>query len=511
MAYDLSAARASFDPATLRPLRFRQWKAISEIRQAVRQGHKRIILQGPTGFGKTLTAAHIIGGALEKGKRPVFVCPALTILEKTISDFEGEGIRDIGVIQAQHERTDFEARVQIASVQTLVRRKLKDVGFFIRDEAHIGCQALDEIIDQQFPATLEIGLSATPWRRGMGLRWTKLIVAATTRELIDEGWLCPYRGYGPGLDPDLSGVRRTAGDYNEGDLSAVMQRPQLVADIVQTWLQRAENRPTFLFGVDRAHAQSLQDSFQKFRVSCGYIDGNSTPEERKETFRRYRNGDDRIIASVGCLTTGVDEDVRCIIMARPTESEMLWVQCIGRGLRTAPGKEFLLILDHAGNAERLGFPDAIHHEHLDTRLPGEKGSINPQNDGVEPVKPTKCQSCGFLMPPNARQCPECGAERPRRFSSVETAAGELVEFGTRAKKAPETAKQRIAAMVPRRVYQELLSACKNPGEAAHRYRDIFGRWPKHPLADPKPATDAVINWVKHERLRWIHSRKRRVA
>jgi len=510
VAYDLFAARAYFDPATLRPLRLRQWKAIAEIKQAVREGHKRIILQAPTGFGKTLTAAHIIGGALAKGRRPVFVCPALTILEKTISDFEGEGIRDIGVIQAQHERTDFEARVQIAMAQTLVRRKLKDVGFFIRDEAHVGCAALDEIIDHSYPDCVEIGLSATPWRKGMGLRWTKLIIAATTRELIDEGWLSPYRGYGPGLDPDLTGVRTTAGDYNEGDLSCVMQRPQLVADVVTTWSQRAHNRPTFMFAVDRAHAAALQGQFQKAGLSCGYIDGNSTPDERKETFRRFRNGDDKIISSVGCLTMGVDEDVRCIIMARPTKSEILWVQMIGRGLRTAPGKDYLLILDHAGNAERLGFPDEIRHEHLDIRRPGEKGGINPQN-GAEPRKPTKCQSCGFLMPPTARQCSQCGAERPRRLSSVENADGELVEFGMGAKVAPTRAKERLARQAGREIYRQLLSACKNPGEAAHRYRDIYGIWPHHPGAEPKQAMDDVIGWVRHARLRWIHSKRRKVA
>ena len=116
----------------------------------------------------------------------------------------------------------------------------------------------------------------------------------------------------PGIDADLSGVR-TTGDYNEGDLSGVMQRPELVADIVQTWLDRAEDRPTFMFAVDRAHAAALQEQFRQAGISCGYIDGNSTPDDRNETFRRYRAGEDRIISSVGCLTTGVDEDVRCII------------------------------------------------------------------------------------------------------------------------------------------------------------------------------------------------------
>ena len=112
-----------FDLSILRPLRPRQAKAIADIRQAIREGHKRIIVQAPCGFGKTLTAAHIIAGALEKGKRSLFTCPAINLVNQTVAAFENEGIYDIGVIQAHHERTDWQASVQVASVQTLVRRQ----------------------------------------------------------------------------------------------------------------------------------------------------------------------------------------------------------------------------------------------------------------------------------------------------------------------------------------------------------------------------------------------------
>ena len=160
---------------SLRPLRERQARAIEAIREAVREGHKRIILNAPCGFGKTLTAAHLISSSVDKGKRPLFTCPAIALVNQTLKAFEAEGIRDIGVIQAQHERTDWQAQVQIASVQTLIRRALPEVDFVMIDEAHNQWDALNARLDSdEWKDKIVIGLTATPWAKGMGLRWTKL-------------------------------------------------------------------------------------------------------------------------------------------------------------------------------------------------------------------------------------------------------------------------------------------------------------------------------------------------
>jgi superfamily II DNA or RNA helicase len=116
-----------------------------------------------------------------------------------------------------------------------------------------------------------IGLSATPWTPGLGRYFDDLIIAATTQTLISEGYLAPFRVFAPS-HPDLTGVRTVAGDYHEGDLSGTMNNNLLVADIVDTWKQRGENRPTFCFAVDRAHAKNLQKKFTEAGVPTGYID-----------------------------------------------------------------------------------------------------------------------------------------------------------------------------------------------------------------------------------------------
>jgi superfamily II DNA or RNA helicase len=144
-----------------------------------------------------------------------------------------------------------------------------------------------------------------------------------------------------------------------------MDRPELVADVVETWIKRGENRSTLCFAVDRAHAKNLQQQFESAGIRCGYIDAYTDSEERERIADLFHDGTYRVVCNVGCLTTGVDWDVRCIILARPTKSEMLFTQIIGRGLRTADGKDDCLILDHSETHLRLGFVTDIHHESLD--------------------------------------------------------------------------------------------------------------------------------------------------
>jgi DNA repair protein RadD len=496
------------EPSSLRPLRPIQEKAIESIREAVKDGHKRIVLQAPCGFGKTLLSAHLVTSSVSKNCRPLFTCPAINLVNQTLKAFEAEGIRDIGIIQAQHERTDWNAQVQIASVQTLVRRALPEVDLVIIDEVHQNYEKLNEILDSEaWKEKVVVGLSATPWARGMGRRWTKLIIAATTKEMIKLGYLSPFIVYWPDEDADFSKLRIEKGEFTEASSEAVMGDKKIVADVVKTWLERGENLPTFLFAVNRAHAQNLRNEFQDSGVSCGYIDCFSDDEDRKRTFRRFRSGEDKIIASVGCLTTGVDEDVRVIIDAAPTNSEIRHVQKIGRGLRMAYGKTELIILDHAGNNHRLGLVTDIIHKSLDTRKPGDKKEAFV---GEKPVpKPSKCKKCHTLIPSGQKSCPRCG-EKLIVDSGVETKPGELVlmgsESGHEKKEKPATHEDK------QEWYSGLLGLARERGYsngwAAHKYKEKFGVWPRN-LEDvaTQPSYD-VRRFETYCRIKWAKSQKK---
>lgn len=479
---------------TLRPLRPHQQRAIDALRDSLRAGHRRPLIQAPTGFGKTLTAAHIIALALRKGKRVIFTVPALSLVEQTVAAFAAEGINSVGVMQGDHILTDPTQPVQICSVQTLARRQKPHAALVIIDEAHRMFKAVNDwITDPAWADVPFIGLSATPWSRGIGKFYDDLIVAARTGELIAAGFLSPFTVYAPS-EPDLSTVRTVAGEYHQGELGAACNKARLIGDIINTWRQRGEDRPTLCYGVDRAHAEHIQQRFVEAGVAAEYIDAYTPNDERERIFRRFRAGTTRIICNVGTLTTGIDLDVRCIVDARPTKSEILFVQTIGRGLRTAPGKDRLILLDHAGNHLRLGLVTDIHHEHLDDGTP--KSSIEHDREKREPL-PRLCENCKAVMPRAAMRCVECGAVREAK-ATVEMHDGELVELGSgrRAKWQASIAEKaqfyaEIRFVAAERGYSE--------GWASHKFREKFGAWPNDAhirSASPIPPSLKTKQWLR---------------
>lgn len=490
----------------MKELRPHQEKAIHSLRHSLARGARRPLCQLPTGAGKTVIAANIIRMALDKGNRVIFTVPAVSLVDQTAREFFAEGILDIGVMQADHPMTDPTKPVQVASVQTLQRRQIPEAGLVIIDEAHRSFQFVrDWMRRPEWSRVPFVGLSATPWAPGLGRDYDDLIVAATTQELIDAGYLAPFRVFAPS-HPDLSAVRTVAGDFHEGDLSDAMQAGTITADVVTTWLQRGENRPTLCFAVDRAHAQALKRQFEAADVPTGYVDAYTSSDERETIRKQFAAGDLRVVCNVGVLTTGVDWDVRCLILARPTKSEMLYTQIIGRALRTAPGKDAALILDHSDTTQRLGFVTDIHHDRLDDGAPKSK-----QKRERKKPEPKECSACHYLRPAKVHACPACGFQ-PERQDAVEVVEGDLVELDSkrRAKLNREAGWDEKAAFFAQLKGYALLHGYK-PGWAANKYREKFSVWPDDPrvrnVAAAGTVGPAVSAWIRSSQIRWAKSRK----
>lgn len=467
-------------------LRPHQERAISKLRSSLGQGHKRVVLQGSVGFGKTLVAATIIRGALEKGNKVIFTAPMISLINQTVSAFEAEGIWDIGVMQANHPRTDETAMVQIASVQTLQRRDIPQAAMVIVDECHIKSKVIEKLMEER-PDIYFVGLSATPWAKGMGLMWQDLVIPCTMAELVETGYLSKYEVFAPHV-PDLSGVKVKAGEYVESDVERVMSEGGIVASVVQTWLEKGENRPTLCFGVNRAHAAKMHESFISSGVASEYVDGMIDMVEREIIARRFRSGETKVVCSVRTMTTGVDLPVSCIVDAAPTKSEMLHIQKLGRGMRINPGTEDLVVLDHAGNCLRLGLPTEIHYETLDTSKPGEPQEKKPKADKL----PEPCPKCGVLF--SGRVC-QCGYER-KPISTIEVAEGELVSITGGRKAYTMEDKQKFWSMA--------LWLAEKRGKteklALGLYKGKFGVWPRMLSDEPMPADQEFMNYEKSRRI-----------
>lgn len=468
--------------AAQRELRPYQAAAIEMLRESLRAGHRRPVLQAPTGYGKTVLAGAVIRMAAERGHRVIFTVPALDLIDQTVDSFRGDGIQDIGVIQADHPLTRPLAQIQVCSVQTLVNRPIPPAGLVMVDECHRWYKFYGEWMAlPEWQKVPFIGMSATPWTAGLGRHFDDLIISATAAELIEGGHLAPFRVFAA-AHPDLTGVKMVAGDYHEGQLSDAMNVAPLNGNVVETWLRLAERRPTLCYGVDCAHAQALQSAFRAAGVNAGYQDASTPKDERQRIKRRFHSGEYPVVCNVGTLTTGVDWDVRCISLVRPTRSEMLYVQIIGRGLRTAPGKDDCLILDHSDTTLRLGFVTDILHEELDDGKKRKKAAAEPRFEGTD----------GYL--------------KKREIAHEE--AAELVELAP-AGGICRVGQGLVEVSGERMAVGDFAAALRGyaaargykSGWAAHKYKEAVGTWPPFGAAEIDPPA-AVRRWIKSRLIAW---------
>lgn len=497
-------------------LRPYQKRGIERLKESLKSGNKRPVLQAATGAGKTILSAAIIKAAQEKGNKVIFTAPAISLIDQTVSKLYDAEIYDVGVIQADHPLTDFSKPVQVASVQTLMRRKIPAADLVIIDEAHLCFEFIYKWMQSEdWRSVPFIGLSATPWARAMGApdRWDDLIVAATIEELTREGYLASIRYLAPDV-PDLSGIKTVAGDYHEGQLAEKMRTRELLSNSVDKWIELGEDRPTIAFCVDCAHAQDMQRRFIECGIPCGYIDGRTEAEERKEIGKQLDRGEIKVVTSVGCLIVGLDWTfVSCILHARPTKSTMLYIQSIGRGLRLHEGKENCLVLDCAGNY-RHGHPYDIHYTKLDDGSPKAKQERKEKEMRV--LEPVECKSCYAIRPPRIPVCPICGFEAVKQTEVIEGDA-DLVEVckGGKVKRKKKIAARDWPVEKKQDFYSGLLAIQGERGYsqnwASMNFKEKFGEFPKeHGVREitAKEAAPAVRSWVQHRMIKYAKSKKK---
>ena len=428
-------------------LRDDQALAIQNLRNELMDGEKRVVLQAPTGFGKTVVIADIVDRARQRDRKVLITVPAISLIDQTIEMLAAQGVTEIGVIQANHPLTDYSKPVQLASVMTLTNRwkegQMPQADLVLVDEVHRMFNLYSQwMVHPDWLGIPFIGFSATPWTKGLGVLYTRLQTASTIKELIAQGVLVPFRTFAPDT-PDLTGVSVAADgngikDYNIADIEEVMRPKKLVANIVETWQELADGRPTVCFCCSRAHADQVAQEFNDAGIGAAYMDCETELSDRKDMQRQLRNGEIKVICNVDVIGIGVDmPELSCVIYARPTMSDIRFVQNIGRGLRACKGKTDLLILDHSSTTQRLGFIDEVYGYH--TELDDGKPKTTP----VQYVLlPKECPACHYLKPPRTAICPHCGHEAKNQPKEV------AVERGTLREMRPEDDKEALRKQLP---------------------------------------------------------------
>ena len=300
----------------------------------------------------------------------------------------------------------------------------------------------------------------------------------------------------------MSKVRTSGEDWNLKDLADELGKNPHVANVVDNWIKRGENLPTVCFAVDCAHARKLYLEFNGKGVAAAYIDAFTPIEEREYIATLFHSGKIKVVVNVGTMTTGIDWDIRCIILDRGTKSEKLFVQIIGRGLRTAPGKDKLLIFDHTDTTLRLGFVTDISYDCLDTGDRKERKKSEKKES-----LPKDCSMCGFCKPAGVHICPNC-AFAPEKQSRVEPTAGSLKKL-TAAEKRNKTATVREKAEFYGQLKYYATLKGKKDNWILAKYRARFGCWPNLKSitgADPIVTSPEIISWLKASNIRYAKRR-----
>jgi superfamily II DNA or RNA helicase len=490
------------------------------FREAVKSGHRKIVGQACCGYGKTVVAAHIAVSSMLKGNRVLFACPRISLVEQTLESFEQQGIHDIGIMQADNKRTNRMAQLQIACFDTLYKRpdECKDFGFVILDEIHLADARMWKIMENW---KVVLALTATPWKKGLGLHFSKLIVLSTIADMLEyhekdpSVGLVPVRGIGPKLEI-LKGIEALKtgddGDIQETAAGNFMEKNEVVADIVDTWMKTRQegNHPgdrTFVFARRRVTAVAYQEAFKAQGINFDYIDAFTS--NRSPIFKRFRSKQTKGIVSVGCLSTGVDEDVRCIVDGAPRKNQADIVQALGRGMRPAEGKEYCYLCDHVGNANRYGWFADIFHEKLDDTPPHIKGSAYDKDEAAPTeVKRKQCSICREFLPRGAFKCSVCGTAIV--VDDTVTLDGELVDLHhSKVEKKPK--KERLHKSEEQAFYSGLIRFAQDrgfkDGWAANKFREKFGVWPNRLDKVPMTPRKAVKDFIRESQRAWREQQK----
>jgi superfamily II DNA or RNA helicase len=409
-----------------------QLEAIEGLYQAIRQGHKSMVLRAETGFGKTYVTAEILRRAGLKGSRGWFVVPRKELLRQTAKSFINVGVKHTYIASGKQHRDGVD--IKLCSLQTL-RSRMDSIrhkpDFIIIDETHYGGSDIDRVVQYaKDNGILLIGCTATPLLgNGDGLgKWYDVIVETKPmRWLIDNGYLSDYRMYAP-VKPNLDGVKVRGGEFVQSDLEERLYLDnQRVSGAVTTYRKHCDGKLTIVFGTSLKDCERITEQFNNECVPAQMISSRNTDTERKRIITDFANGTKPVLVNVDLVTFGFDlaaqvnrdVTVEAMIDLAPTMSEIKQRQKWGRVLRAKPYPA--LIFDHAGNVDRHGMPCAARVWEL-----GEKPK-RTRASSERTIAVRQCDNCYFCHPPEPT-CPNCGHEYPYGGRDIAEVEAELAEI-----------------------------------------------------------------------------------
>ena len=397
-------------------LRPYQTCAVDQLREAYIDGHGGALLELGTGAGKTVTAVSICAGVVAAGGTVVWLAHRRELVEQAEAC-----MRSAGLGPALPSRL-----VYCATVQSRLPADLPEPTVLVIDEGHRALSASYRAVCDRWPNAFRVLLTGTAWRSdGASFDAVAPVVVKgpSVGELQAEGWLVPCSYWSvPGAD--LSGLRRSGGDFRAADVAAALDRPGLVGDVAATFVRLAQHRVAVVFAAGVEHAHHLTAELRRQGVDAAALSGETSKRTRAELLAGHGVGGPAVLVCADLLLEGWDNPlVSAVVFARATASQIVWRQGIGRGLRLSPAKSDCLVIDHGGNCGRLGLVDEA------LQFDASTGRARARSEGIGLLT---CEQCFAVLPsvPRPVTCPRCFAVLPR--SAVRGMdggrAGDLVPF-----------------------------------------------------------------------------------
>ncbi len=416
------------------PLYPHQSETLSQYHRAKALGVRRVLLVAPTGAGKTRMAQEIA----RAHRGPVlFLAPWRVLIPQTAEAFTQDAFPDDQVaILMSGRKPRLDRPVQVGSIET-VRQWLDKLelrpGLVVVDEAHRANTKLRQALLEEFADADHLLLTATPFNRaGGGLRdiADELITVASVRDLITGGYLCSYRHF-VGDPKTTDAVPVIEHEFDEEELARRLRNPRIMGDVVESWTEHAQGRPTLCFAVNRDHSHDLTRRFTDAGVAAEHLDGDTAAGERNAILERLESGETQVVCNCNVLVEGFDQrSISCVIL-KPTRSLVSYIQQAGRGLRIHDSKTDCVLLDPGGNALRFGLVDQDRGFTLDGLVLAEELEDQVVDDGLPPIPledtPVPCVVCSALSPASVRKCPACGWYDARPTRLPPRVEGDLLE------------------------------------------------------------------------------------
>lgn len=460
-------------------LRPYQTKAVDDLRRSYGAGKKAPLLVLPTGGGKTFCFTYLADKAAQKGNRAIVLVHRQELLMQTSRSLDVLGVGH-GLISPQF-RENPTVPVQVASVQTLrgrIKRSHYRPDLIIIDEAHHATAGSWRAILDAFPGAKVLGVTATPIRAdGTGLDevFDDIVLGPSMAELIADGYLVEPEIIGSPVEPDLKGVRKSKGDYNQKELAERTNKPAIVGSAVDHYRKFCRGLPAIVFCVSVEHAETVAADFRSAGFRFKRLDGTMPDAERKQAIDDLANGRLDGLTSCDIISEGTDIPVvGAAIQLRATDSLALNLQQLGRALRPiyAPGydlstregrlaaiaasiKPKAIILDQVGNWRRHGFPQDDREWTLEGMDKKRRGSSEDDGPAVK-----QCEKCFAVFRP-APCCPKCGHIPAIKERKVEVVEGELVKITPEMKAA--AALERKKEISGARTREQLLEVARRRG------------------------------------------------